>query len=418
VINGREIIRGKVRKGKDAQRLYDYTVSAIIAATAKTPLDFSWITPAQAEGFIEDYDNANIDMPNFLYFNPDPDSPGPPVKSPGPTIQQALIDQRAQAKEDISASIGAGVGGVQDGTSADPRSGEAIREGNVNREKGNSIYFTNHIRAVAYTGVQLTDLISKLWTARRQRRIIKPDGTEEMVEVNRTMNTQEGEVIVNDLSQSAFDVIVDVGPAYASQRQQGADQLTKLATENPAFAQNTADLIADNLDIPGSRELSKRLRRAGILGGTIEPTDEEREEFQLDQRAQIAQELEPQIREQVTNEANIRLLDANTNQLNAQASKSNAGVAEAEAKAGLTAAEIEKTLAEHSKIMQESNNAAFDGMKKHLENIQKMFELGIPPSIREHDQRIQQSDIIDQEQQEVNPGPNSEQSEEFGLDAT
>ena len=418
VIDGREIIRGKVRKGKDAQRIYNYATSAIIKTAAKSSKDHEWMTPAMAEGHIEDYEKMNIDQNPVYFFNPDSDFPQQfPKKTQGPVVQQALIQQVAQAREDISASVGAGVG-VQDGTSGDTRSGEAIREGNVNTEKGNSIYLNNHFRAIRYVGLQLADLMARLWTSQRQEKIIKPDGDEEFITINQTVTktNDAGEietVIVNDLGQSSFDISLDVGPAYASQRQQGADQLTKLAAENPAFAQDTPDLIAKNLDIPGSKELSKRLRRRGILNGTIEPTDEEREEFNLDEREQLVQELTPQIREEVTQEANIRLILANANQLDAQAGNFNAAIAVKGQEVGLTAAEIEKTLSESNKIMQESLNTALDGMAKMLENFQKQADMGIPLSIREHDQRISQSDNIDEEQQEVSPGFNSEQDTEL-----
>ena len=416
IINGREIVRGKVRKGKDPQLIYNYMTDAIVEASAKSPNEFTWVTPAQAEGYVDDYEKANIDKPNFLYYNPDIEAPGPPVKSPGPTVQQALIEQRVAAKEDISASVGQGVG-VGDGTSADTRSGEAIREGNVNTEKGNSIYVSNHISAIAYTGVILTDLMSKIMTEQRQERIIKPDGTEEFVTINQTVIDPSSlkRSVINDLTQSSFDITVDVGPAYASQRQQGADQLTRLATENPAFAQHTPDLIAKNLDIPGSKELEKRLRREMVLSGQAEPTDDEREEFQIDLRQQITQELTPQIRQQVTEEANIQLINANANQLNAATGNTQAA-------AQLKGVEIEKMAIDIQKGIEDVMNAKMDGLAMAIDANAKlqtaMFEklaAGIQPSIMEIDNLNSQDDIIEEQQQEVSPGPNSAQTEEFNL---
>jgi hypothetical protein len=84
IVNGREIIRGRVRKGKDAQMIYDYTTSSLVEASAKVPLDFTWLTPAQADGqeIRNAIENAAIDKPSFLFYNPDPDAPGTPGEIP------------------------------------------------------------------------------------------------------------------------------------------------------------------------------------------------------------------------------------------------------------------------------------------------------------------------------------------------
>lgn len=414
VINGREIIRGKVRKGKDAQRIYNYATSAIVQTAAQSAKDFYWMTAEQASGHVEDLEKMNVDQNPVYFFTPDPNNPGPPIKGTGPTVQQALLAQVAQAREDISASVGAGVG-VEDGTAADNRSGQAIREGNVNREKGNSIYFNNHIRAVTYTGVQLVDLISKLWTTQRQARIIKPDGEEDFVTVNQTIVDPKtmGEIIVNDLSQGSFDVRVDVGPAYASQRQQGADQLTKLAVENPAFAEDTPDLIAKNLDVPGAKELSTRLRRRGVLNGTIEPTDEEREEFKLDLREQIKQQLLPAIREEVKNEASIRLIEAQSAQLNAEAQNLHAAVAAKESAVGETAAKTEKAISEAANIQMETLLKAIDANTKMQEQVMAKLAMGLPIQTIEKDNLDKQADLVEDAQQDINPGPSSAMVTEF-----
>lgn len=406
-VDGHETIRGKVRKGKDAQQIYNYVTSAIVETGALSPKDFHWMTAEQAEGHMNELERMNVDK-NPIQFYTHIEGVPPPVKGVGPTVQQALIEQRIAAKEDIHASVGAGVG-VEDGTAADPRSGEAIIQGNVNREKGNSIYFANHKRAITYTGIQLTDLIAKLWTTQRQRRIIQPDGTVEFVSVNETkVDLPSGtKTIINDLTQAAFDVAVDVGPAFASQRQQGAEQLTGLAKENEAFAQDTPDLIAKNLDIPGSDELHKRLRRRGILNGTIEPTDDEREEFNLDQREQIIQEVTPQIREQVAQEANIRLIEAQATQLNAQAINFNAAVAQKEAEVQETAAKTEKTIEETENVQMDSLKKAIDANTAMTQTMIDKLEAGLQPTQGEIDNLNKQDDLVEDAQQDINPGASS-----------
>ena len=215
--------------------------------------------------------------------------------------------------------------------------------------------------------------------------------------------------IVNDLSQGTYDVVVDVGPAYASQRQQGAEQLTRLAIDNPAFALHTPDLIAEALDIPNSKELARRLRREGVLNGSLEPTDDEREEFQLDLRTQIISEVTPQIRQQIEQEASTRLLNAEAT--NSEAAAHQKGI------------EAEKTAIELKKVVEETMNLMMDGLAKSVETNTKMVETalakiaaGVPLTTQETDNLNSQDDIIEEQQQEVSPGPNSQQDVEFGLE--
>lgn len=414
VVNGREIIRGRVRKGKDAQRIYNYGVSQAVTSVSKTGLDITWMTAAQIGGNIEKLNAMSVDQDPIYQYTNDPDVPGPPKKSEAPHVPQAMMAIIAQAREDIAVSVGASIG-MQDGTAQDPRSGEAIKAGAIRREKGNSIPFNNHIRSVKYTGVILADLIPRIWTKELQLKIIKPDGEEDFVTVNQTsIDLRTGEkVIVNDLSQGQFDIVVDVGPAYASQRQQGFEMLTELATKNPAFAALTADLIAKNADMPGSDELFKRLRKSLILDGTIDPTDDEREEFGIDEREQLVQELTPGIREEVTNEVNIRLLEAQTNQLNADAGNLNAKGSEVVSKVGKTAAETDKIMADVDKTVQETLNTTIEGMGKMMDNFIKQLEAGIPFDLRDHDVRTKQQDLIEEEQQAVSEGPSSALVEEI-----
>jgi len=411
VINGREIIRGKVRKGKDAQRLYDYAVSAIAHSGAASGKDFHWLTETQAGGHVDDLDAIDNDT-KFAYYTHDPDAPGPPVKAQGPTIQQALIDQRIASKEDINMTVGAGVG-IGDGTAADNRSGEAILEGRVDKEKGNSIYTTNHHRAIKYGGKQLADLMARLWTTEQQRKIIKPDGSEDFVTINQQMTEGGKAVIVNDLSQGSFDIVMDVGPSYASQRQQGVAQLTKLATDNPAFARRP-DLLAKGLDIPDGDEMHKSIRRDMVLAGEVEPTDDEREEFQLDLREQIIAEVTPQITEQVTNQANIQLIEANANKLNAEAANLSESAKQKEGEIDKTGAEEEKLMAETDKVDAETLTEVITGMKTLLETFITQQEAGIPLSLEDHDNRTKLQDIIEEKEQQQSPGPSSALEEELG----
>lgn len=410
VIEGREIVRGRVRKTKDAARLLNYAESAIVEEAALAPKSQLMMTPEQARGHERALERMNVSNDAVLFWNPDPDAP-PPFRPEGRPAQNALIGIAQSMRENIAATLGANVGTQVDGTALDPRSGEAILQGQAVSEKGNNIYMTNHIRSVAYGGKILADLIPRIMSGQMQRRIIKPDGESQFVTVNQAdIDRSTGqEVILNDLSAVKYDSTTDVGPQYASKRAQASAQIQALAEKNPAFA-NRPDLIVKGLDLGDGGELHDSLRRDMINNGQVEPTEEEREEFGLDQVQQIQQQLIPVLTEQLTNEANIRILNAQADQLEseAQSQQVNSQSKEMEAMAELLK---QQSAAQSAQIRDITEG--FNGLKTYMEALNLQAHLGIPAGLAEHDNRVSQNEVIEVVQQAVDPGPNTEQEADF-----
>ena len=67
-------------------------------------------------------------------------------------------------------------------------------------------------------------------------------------------------VVVNDLSFGRYDVVVESGPSYATQRTEAANSMVAFIQAMPAAAPLVADLIAKNMDWPGAEEIAQRLR--------------------------------------------------------------------------------------------------------------------------------------------------------------
>ena len=105
-INGKHYYRGMVRHAKDAQRVYNYATSAAIEATAQSPKDPFWITAKQSQGYTAELEEFNTNNSPFMYYNPDPQAPGPPARTGAPSVQSALIQQIAQADVDIQSTTG------------------------------------------------------------------------------------------------------------------------------------------------------------------------------------------------------------------------------------------------------------------------------------------------------------------------
>jgi len=263
-------------------------------------------------------------------------------------------------------------------------------------DRGSFIYTDNLNKSIEYTGEILVDLIPKIYDTERVVRILNIDGTSEQITLNEGISEttlskfnqtitdeQTGEKeIVNDLSRGKYDVVVDTGPAFATQRMESAQQLIDLTANSPIFAELANDLIAKNLDILEGEELSKRIRARMIDQGIVKPTEEEIKELGLDQ----PQQPDP------SNEALIENIQMQSLDLQSK---------------------IEERDAKIAKLMADTNTQQIDAMQKMLDNFAKQQEVGIPLSQQDHNMRIKQQDIIEESQQEIDQGPNSEQAQDI-----
>lgn len=398
-------VRGLVRFAKDAQRIYNYLRSFLVETTALTPKDPYWITPTQAKGYTSQLARMAIDNPPFQLYNEDPASPGPPKRSGAPQIQQAMVEQANSAALDISQTLGVTAGSAQplNGTDLDMRSGVAIEAQARRGDTGSFIFADNLVKSIEYSAIVLTDLIPRIYDTERVVSIMQPDGTVELTPINQTVIDQETgrPAVVTDLKAGKYNVTVKTGPMFATQREKAAGLLQDLAVNNPAFATVTPDLIAKSLDTPLADALHERLRKQMISQGLVEPTEEEAEEMSVEQlkREALIREIEPQIRQQMQNDSNIRLL-------NAEAGKREAEVAAIQA---TTKGKNGKTIADANASELDANKTANESMGVMLDNIAKQLELGMPIDRATQTLMVSQEDLIEISQQELSPGPNSQQ---------
>lgn len=290
-IEGKEHIRGVVRLSKDPQRIYNYATSNAIEATALSPKDPIWITTKQASGHETKLRTFNTSNSPFMFYNPDSQSPGPPVRTGAPSVQQSLISQVGQAALDIYATTGIQPPSL--GLNPEMQSGKAIIAQQKMGDRSTFVFSDNLHKSIKFTGELLIDLIPRIYDTQRVVTVLGFDGSTEEIEINvrgidelnePIIDGQTGEqVIVNDLSQGKYETFVDAGPAYTTLRQESAQQLIDLATGSPRFEALATDLIAKNLDILEHEELTKRIRMQMIRDGVVQPTEEETQEMGLNQ---------------------------------------------------------------------------------------------------------------------------------------
>jgi hypothetical protein len=150
----------------------------------------------------------------------------------------------------------------------------------------------NLARALRYEAKVLIDLIQKYYDTKRVVRILGLDGAEESAILDPEMEgayaeTQDAEIqkIFNPLV-GEYDVVIDTGPSYHTQRQEGAANLNELAAKNPALMQIAGDLIMRAQDFPMASELADRLAK------TLPPELQDKKPGQQEQDPQMMAQME------------------------------------------------------------------------------------------------------------------------------
>jgi len=378
-IESQTFTRGLVRFAKDANRIYNYTTSAAIETAALTPKDPIWITAKQAEGHVPQLKNFNTQNNPFLLYNADPQAPGAPQRGGAPAVQGAFIQQIQQASMDLYHVTGMQPPSI--GTNPELKSGKAIQAQERQGDRGSFIFSDNLAKSIEYTAEILIDLIPRIYDTERQVRILAQDGETEQVFINQVeIDRQTGEqVIVNDLSLGKYDVVAETGPAFATQRQESAQQLIDLIGTSPLFEGIAMDLVAKDLPVLESKELTKRVRKLYIQQGTVEPTEQEVEELGLNQ----PQAPDPQ-------------QQAITENIQIQTEK--------------LISDIENQDAKTLQVTVDTQNSTIKAYKDYIDALKTKLESGIPLSGDDRNIMVKQTDIMEAAQEQIEQGPNSEQA--------
>jgi hypothetical protein len=297
VIDGVYDCRGHTRALKDAQRTYNYNLSAAVeygALQNKIP----YIGPAEAiEGYETYWDTANTANHSILPYNglndagqqiAAPQRQAPPMSAPVfmQGMQIAMEDMR-RASGQYQADMGA---------PSNETSGIAIERRQRAGENATYHYIDHQAMAMRFLGKIVIDLIPKIYETQRVVKIMAEDGSatdvtidpkaEQAHQVRKAAIQNVAEQVIFNPNIGAFDVEVDIGPAFATRRQEQFAALTQIAGQNKEVMAVAGDLIMQAADFPMAEELAKRLRR------TIPPAILGEEEDGGPQAAQLQQQIE------------------------------------------------------------------------------------------------------------------------------
>lgn len=271
VIDGVMDRKGHTRAMLDPQRMYNYASSAsveFVALQTKTP----FIAPAQAiEGFETYYKSANVENFSVLPYN-HVDDDGKPIPAPerqaAPTPSAAYLQAMQTAQQEMM--MVSGQYEASFGQKSNEKSGVAIDARQRQGDTATYHFIDNLAVAIRFTGKILIDLIPKIYDTPRIIRILGEDGTDQHIELDpqarqayveqRKQQSEEIAIIFNP-NVGRYDVQSDVGPGYATKRQEAFNAFTQIVEHNPELVNVVGDLLFKNADFPGAEEIAERLER-------------------------------------------------------------------------------------------------------------------------------------------------------------
>lgn len=270
-VNGEVVRKGLVRDLKDPGRMVNYSFSAAVETLAlqnKIP----YITSAEAiEGFEDIWGAANIDNRAYLPFNQFDDEGRPlqqPQRQAPAQMATAQVQMLGLATEQMRAA--SGQQNANFGIRSEASSGIGIQRLKQQGEIATFHFPDNLARGLNYEARVILDLIPKVYESRKIVRILGLDGKEESAMLDPAMR----QAYIEDKSKveskiekifnpgvGKYDVAIDTGPSYATQRQESADFVSNAIQRDPSIMQVAGDLVWKTQDFPLAEEFAERFRK-------------------------------------------------------------------------------------------------------------------------------------------------------------
>lgn len=291
VVEGRRHLTSLIRSAKEPQQAYNYARSAEIEAVALAP-KAPFVGPAEAfEAEPEKWANANTTNYAYLAYKPVPNAPngGKPERQPYAGPPAGWMALASAADGDMKSMLGMFDASMGE-NAANEQSGKAILALQASGDTSTFHFSDNQARGIRQTARVLVDLIPHVYSGPRTLRVLGADRKPQSVPVNQptgqpvmgpngqpqVQTDAAGQPILDpisgqpiaveriyDLTVGKYDVTVEVGPGFASRREQAANQMLEVVKAYPAAAQVIAPELARNMDWPGAEKLADAL---GALG--------------------------------------------------------------------------------------------------------------------------------------------------------
>lgn len=232
-VNGVEHYEGITRAAKDAARLRDFMYSYMADIATSSPRETPIFFAEQIEGLEWQYQENGVDgaLPyrtvNRVAADQTPLPGGPVGTLPPPQLPPALIAAMQGINESLSESTSSGA----PNTIADvSMSGNAVSQVRAMLDE-NGIIFRSGAKIAKRRDAEIwLGMAPEVYGVKRKVTLTNKDGTtteEWLQETEYDLETGE-ERVINNLAEADFDLAVDIGESFGSQRQQSRQEIGNL----------------------------------------------------------------------------------------------------------------------------------------------------------------------------------------------
>lgn len=259
----RRVLLSLIRLARDPQMYYNYLRTCEAEVFGQSPKTRYIGYKGQFRGVEQDWQKANYQPTPYLEVLPSlPDIAGgqvlphPTAITYEPPIQAFEIGAES-ARRGIQAAVGSAALPTQ-AQKQNEKSGVALARIEHVTQKG-SYHFIDHFeQALTFGGLQLDDLLDKIYDTEREVAIRKPDDTPAMIWINKR-NPQKPGGLENPLSIGTHDVTISTGPSFDSEREK-AESFADTLASNPAIFALIGDLVVKMKELgPIGDEIAARL---------------------------------------------------------------------------------------------------------------------------------------------------------------
>lgn len=281
-VDGRRTFYSLIHQAKDPQIMLNAWKAVSMETVALQPKAPFIGLVGQFKTYAKQWASANIDNLPFLEADPVLDVNGNPMpmlpqRQAPPTSSGSMMQEAALSADAIKASLGMFDAAM--GQQSNDISGKAIISRQMQGDNATFHFIDNLSVAIRHVGRIIIGLVPLIYTGNRIVRILGEDGQEGMVPLgvpvqkvgNAYQPSDTGKIISFDAGK--YDVVVEVGPSYATRTQETTNALVELGRVYPPIIEATADIIAKGINMPNKDEVAKRIRaimNPALLGDDVE----------------------------------------------------------------------------------------------------------------------------------------------------
>lgn len=275
-----------VHFAKDPQRLYNYWKSTEAHILQKNQDDVLVVDAKGISGFEDQWRNpGSYAAVMYNYTDENGGQNGLPQRIGAAQPPVGILNAAESAKTAITdiLNMHAPVMGGQ----GNETSGVAIGMRQRQSETAHFHLQDNLNKSIRHGARILLGLYQALYTVPMMRRIIGADGEAKMV----GLLQENGDGIFTDITVGRYDVRMDTGPSFNTQREQNFALMMQLLSMNPQLFSLIGDILLQNSPLLNAKEIAERIKTTmppQVLGegDQLDPEQAKAQIMQLDQLVQ------------------------------------------------------------------------------------------------------------------------------------